>query len=75
MSATGFVTAFVLGLGILVVGFLFYRPAAAHHGFHRNHPALRPLVYAHHSDWRTHMTASLVLNNQLRFQGSAPSAR
>ena len=71
MSATGFVTAFVLGLGILVVGFLFTDPL-----LHIMGSTETILPYAR-SYMRSiligapYMTASLVLNNQLRFQGSA----
>ncbi len=71
MSATGFVTAFVLGLGILVVGFLFTDPL-----LHIIGSTETILPYAR-SYMRIiligapYMTASLVLNNQLRFQGSA----
>ena len=70
MSATGFVTAFVLGLGILVVGFLFTDPL-----LHIMGSTETILPYAR-SYMRIiligapYMTASLVLNNQLRFQGS-----
>ena len=71
MSATGFVTAFVLGLGILVVGFLFTDPL-----LHIMGSTETILPYAR-SYMRIiligapYMTASLVLNTQLRFQGSA----
>ena len=71
MSATGFVTAFVLGLEILVVGFLFTDPL-----LHIMGSTETILPYAR-SYMRIiligapYMTASLVLNNQLRFQGSA----
>ena len=71
MAATGFVTAFVLGLGILVVGFLFTDPL-----LHIMGSTETILPYAR-SYMRIiligapYMTASLVLNNQLRFQGSA----
>ena len=71
MSATGFVTAFVLGLGILVVGFFFTDPL-----LHIMGSTETILPYAR-SYMRIiligapYMTASLVLNNQLRFQGSA----
>ena len=71
MSATGCVTAFVLGLGILVVGFLFTDPL-----LHIMGSTETILPYAR-SYMRIiligapYMTASLVLNNQLRFQGSA----
>lgn len=71
MSATGFVTAFVLGLGILVVGFLFTDPLLHIMGstetilpYARSYMCII-LIGA------PYMTASLVLNNQLRFQGSA----
>lgn len=71
MSATGFVTAFVLGLGILVVGFLFTDPLLRIMGstetilpYARSY--MRIILIG-----APYMTASLVLNNQLRFQGSA----
>lgn len=71
MSATGFVTAFVLGLGILVVGFLFTDPL-----LHIMGSTETILPYARSYTriiliGAPYMTASLVLNNQLRFQGSA----
>ena len=71
MSATGFVTAFVLGLGILVVGFLFTDPLL------RIMDSTETILPYARSYMRIiligapYMTASLVLNNQLRFQGSA----
>ena len=71
MSATGFVSAFVLGLGILVVGFLFTDPLLRIMGstetilpYARSY--MRIILIG-----APYMTASLVLNNQLRFQGSA----
>lgn len=71
MSATGFLTAFVLGLGILVVGFLFTDPLLRIMGstetilpYARSY--MRIILIG-----APYMTASLVLNNQLRFQGSA----
>lgn len=71
MSATGFVSAFVLGLGILVVGFLFTNPLLRIMGstetilpYARSY--MRIILIG-----APYMTASLVLNNQLRFQGSA----
>ena len=71
MSATGFVTAFVLGLGILVIGFLFTDPLLRIMGstetilpYARSY--MRIILIG-----APYMTASLVLNNQLRFQGSA----
>lgn len=70
MSATGFVSAFVLGLGILVVGFLFTDPLLRIMGstetilpYARSY--MRIILIG-----APYMTASLVLNNQLRFQGS-----
>lgn len=71
MSATGFVSAFILGLGILVVGFLFTDPLLRIMGstetilpYARSY--MRIILIG-----APYMTASLVLNNQLRFQGSA----
>lgn len=71
MSATGFVSAFVLGLGILVAGFLFTDPLLRIMGstetilpYARSY--MRIILIG-----APYMTASLVLNNQLRFQGSA----
>lgn len=71
MSATGFVSDFVLGLGILVVGFLFTDPLLRIMGstetilpYARSY--MRIILIG-----APYMTASLVLNNQLRFQGSA----
>lgn len=71
MSATGFVSAFVLGLGILAVGFLFTDPLLRIMGstetilpYARSY--MRIILIG-----APYMTASLVLNNQLRFQGSA----
>ena len=71
MSATGFVTAFVLGLCILGVGFAFTDPLLYIMGstetilpYARDY--MRIILLG-----APYMTASLVLNNQLRFQGSA----
>ena len=71
MSATGFVTAFFLGLCILIVGFSFSDPLLYIMGatetilpYAREY--MRIILIG-----APYMTASLVLNNQMRFQGSA----
>ena len=71
MSATGFVTAFLLGLCILIVGFSFSDPLLYIMGatetilpYAREY--MRIILIG-----APYMTASLVLNNQMRFQGSA----
>lgn len=71
MSATGFVTAFVLGLGILVVGFLFTDPLLHIMGSTETIPPYARSYMRIILIGAPYMTASLVLNNQLRFQGSA----
>lgn len=71
MSATGFVTAFVLGLGILVVGFLFTDPLLRIMGSTETILAYARSYMRIILIGAPYMTASLVLNNQLRFQGSA----
>lgn len=71
MSATGFVSAFVMGLVILAVGFAFTDPLLRIMGatetilpYAREY--MRVILIG-----APYMTASLVLNNQMRFQGSA----
>ena len=71
MSATGFVTAFILGCCILAIGFAFTDPLLYLMGstetilpYARSY--MRIILIG-----APYMTASLVLNNQLRFQGSA----
>lgn len=71
MSATGFVSAFIMGLVILGVGFAFTDPLLSIMGatetilpYAREY--MRIILIG-----APYMTASLVLNNQMRFQGSA----
>ena len=71
MSATGFISAFVMGLVILGVGFAFTDPLLRIMGatetilpYAREY--MRVILIG-----APYMTASLVLNNQMRFQGSA----
>ena len=74
MAATGFYTAIATGLIICVVGQIFLEPLAYLLG---STPTILPYTEAYlrvillGAPW---MTASLVLNNQLRFQGSAAYA-
>jgi len=74
MAATGFYTAIATGLIICVVGQIFLEPLAYLLG---STPTILPYTEAYlrvillGAPW---MTASLVLNNQLRFQGSASYA-
>ena len=74
MAATGFYTAIATGLFICVVGQIFLEPLAYLLG---STPTILPYTEAYlrvillGAPW---MTASLVLNNQLRFQGSASYA-
>ena len=71
MAATGFYSALFTGLVICVVGQIFLEPLAYLLG---STPTILPYTEAYlrvilfGAPW---MTASLVLNNQLRFQGSA----
>ena len=71
MAATGFFSALAAGLLICVLGQLFLEPLAILLG---STPTILPYSTAYlrviliGAPW---MTASLVLNNQLRFQGSA----
>jgi len=71
MAATGFYSAIITGLLICIVGQLFLEPLAYLLG---STPTILPYTEAYlrvilfGAPW---MTASLVLNNQLRFQGSA----
>ena len=71
MAATGFFSALAAGLLICVLGQLFLEPLAVLLG---STPTILPYSTAYlrviliGAPW---MTASLVLNNQLRFQGSA----
>lgn len=71
MAATGFYAALGAGLAICVLGQIFLEPLAYFLG---STPTILPYTEAYlrvilfGAPW---MTASLVLNNQLRFQGSA----
>ena len=71
MAATGFFAALATGLLICVLGQIFLEPLALFLG---STPTILPYsmdylgVILYGAPW---MTASLVLNNQLRFQGSA----
>lgn len=69
MSATGFVSAFLMGCVILVVGFIFTDPLLRVMG-------ATPTILPYAREYMRiiligapYMTASLVLNNQMRFQG------
>ena len=71
MAATGFVSAFIAGLGIMAVGLIFLEPLCYLLG-------ATPTILPHAKAYMgvillgaPYMTAALVLNNQLRFQGSA----
>ncbi|MBQ9761776.1 MAG: MATE family efflux transporter [Oscillospiraceae bacterium] len=71
MAATGFYSALGAGLIICVLGFIFLEPLAYLLGSTKSilphtKDYLRPILLG--APW---MTASLVLNNQLRYQGSA----
>ncbi len=74
MAATGFFSALATGLAICVLGQIFLEPLATLLG---STPTILPYTKAYlrvillGAPW---MTASLVLNNQLRFQGSASYA-
>lgn len=74
MAATGFFSALAAGLLICALGQLFLEPLATFLG---STPTILPYAKAYlrvillGAPW---MTASLVLNNQLRFQGSAAYA-
>ena len=74
MAATGFYAALATGLLICIVGQVFLEPLAYLLG---STPTILPYTEAYlrvilfGAPW---MTASLVLNNQLRFQGSASYA-
>ena len=71
MAATGFYSALATGLLICIIGQIFLEPLAYLLG---STPTILPYTEAYlrvilfGAPW---MTASLVLNNQLRFQGSA----
>ncbi len=71
MAATGFVSAFIMGLVIMTGGLIFLDPLCHLLG-------ATPTILPYARDYlkfiligAPYMTASLVLNNQLRFQGSA----
>ena len=74
MAATGFFSALSTGLAICIIGQIFLEPLAYLLG---STPTILPYTEAYlrvilfGAPW---MTASLVLNNQLRFQGSASYA-
>lgn len=74
MAATGFVYAFLGGIAIMVCGLLFLEPFSRLLGS-------TPTILPYTKDYlriillgAPFMTSSLVLNNQLRFQGSAAYA-
>ncbi len=74
MAATGFVYAFLTGIVITVAGLLFLEPLAYLLG---STPTILPYTKAYLGIillGAPFMTSSLVLNNQLRFQGSAAYA-
>lgn len=74
MATTGFVYAFVMGLVVACVGHLFLKPLCLALG---STPTILPysLQYVGIILWGApFMTASLVLNNQMRFQGNAAYA-
>jgi len=71
MAATGFILAFILGGLILVLGIVFLKPLSVFLG-------ATPAMLQETQDYMRiiligapYMTAQLVINNQLRFQGSA----
>ena len=71
MASVGFYCAFLIGLLIMVFGLIFLRPLAYLLGS-------TDTIYPYAKDYLTYillgapfMCASLVLNNQLRFQGNA----
>lgn len=71
MAATGFYSALAAGLIICVLGNIFLEPlcyllGATETSLHYTKEYLRVILYG--APW---MAASLVLNNQLRYQGSA----
>lgn len=74
MAATGFYSSFATGILICIVGQIFLEPLAYMLG---STPTILPYTEAYlrvillGAPW---MTSSLVLNNQLRFQGSASYA-
>ena len=74
MAATGFYSSFATGVLICIVGQIFLEPLAYMLG---STPTILPYTEAYlrvillGAPW---MTSSLVLNNQLRFQGSASYA-
>ena len=74
MAATGFYSALLTGLMICIIGQIFLEPLAYLLG---STPTILPYTESYlrvilmGAPW---MTASLVLNNQLRFQGSASYA-
>ncbi len=74
MAATGFVSALTAGLAICILGQIFLEPLAVFLG---STPTILPHTTAYlrvillGAPW---MCASFVLNNQLRFQGSASYA-
>ena len=74
MAATGFYSALAVGLAICILGQIFLKPLAFFLGSTQTilpytEAYLRVILIG--APW---MTASLVLNNQLRFQGSAKYA-
>ena len=74
MAANGFFLAFICGLAVMAGGILFLNPLAVALG---STPTILPYTKAYLRIilfGAPFMTSSLVLNNQLRFQGSAAYA-
>lgn len=74
MAANGFYLAFICGLLVMAGGFIFLKPLAVALG---STPTILPYTVSYMGIiliGAPFMTSSLVLNNQLRFQGSAAYA-
>ena len=74
MASTGFFSAFLFGIFIMIFGFLFLEPISLILG---STPTILPYTKQYLRIiliGTPFMTSSLVLNNQLRFQGSASYA-
>ena len=74
MAANGFFCAFICGIAVEILGLFFLKPIAVLLG---STPTILPYTQAYLKIillGAPFMTSSLVLNNQLRFQGSASYA-
>lgn len=71
MAATGFVSAMIVGFIILIFGIIFINPLAHILGSTNTILPYSKTYMKYILIWAPYMTASIVLNNQLRLQGNS----